>query len=109
MIDVSHAGISQAFLVGSTLSQTESTISQAGNSQASLADITLSQAESAVLPQAFPVVRHSARLRASQASPNNNSQAGNTPHISSGQAGNTPRVDSAISQPDSEVSQVASS
>ena len=79
------------------------------NSQASLADSTLSQAESVVLPQAFLAVRHSARLRASQASPNNNSQAGNTPNNSSRQAGNTPRVDSAISQPDSEVSQVLSS
>ena len=54
------------------------------------------------------MVRHSARLRASQASPNNNSQAGNTPNNSSSQAGNPPRVDSAISQSDSKVSQVAS-
>ena len=91
------------------LHQAESTVSQAGNSQASPADSTLSQAESAVLPQAFLEVRYSARLRASQASPNNNSQAGNTPNNSSSQAGNTPRVDSAISQPDSKVSQVASS
>ena len=55
------------------------------------------------------MVKHSARLRASQASPNNNSQEGNTSNNSSRQAGNTPRVDCAISQPDSKVSQVASS
>ena len=62
--------------------------------------ITLSQAESAIsqagIPQATPVVRHSARLRASQSSSNNS------------QAGNTPRTDSAISQPDSRASQEAS-
>ena len=45
--------------------------------------------------QATPAVRHSARLRASQASSNS-------------QAGNTPRTDSAISQPDSEASQEVS-
>ena len=78
---------------------------QATGRQASPADSTLSQAESAVsqaspvasavpqaerevyqagFPQATPVVRHSARLSALQASQNNNSQAG------SSQAGNTP-------------------
>ena len=89
----------------STLLQADSAISQA-----SLADNTLSQAESAVLSQAFPVVRCSARLRAlQQAYPNNNSQAGNTPNNSSSQADNTPRADSTISQPGSKVSQVASS
>ena len=98
----SQTGNSQASPVDSTLSQVESVVSQA-----SQVDSTLSHAESAVLPQAFPVVRHSARLRVSQAS--NNSQAGNTPNNSSRQAGNTPGVDSAISQPDSKVPQVASS
>ena len=101
---ISQAGSSQASPADSTFSQTESEISQAGNSQASPVDSALPQAESAVLPQA---VRCSARLRASQAS--NNSQAGNTLNNSSRQAGNTPRVDSAISQPDSGVPQVASS
>ena len=84
----------------SYISQAGSTwSSQAGSSQSSLEDSAL-QAESAVLPQA---VRHSARLRASQASliP----QAGN----SSRQAGTIHRVDSVVSQPDSAVPQVASS
>ena len=99
----------QASLVDSTISQAESAISQAGNSQASLADSTHSQAKSSVLPEAFLAVRHSARLRASQAPPNNNSQAGNTPNNSSRQAGNTPKVDSAISQSDNKASQVSSS
>ena len=85
-------------------SSADSALPQAGNSQASLADSTLSQAESAVLPQAFLVVRFSARLRASQAS-----QAGNTPNNSSSQAGDTPRADSTISQPDSKISQEARS
>ena len=102
--EISQAGSSQASLVDSTLSQGESEISQAGSSQAFPVDSTLPQAESAGLPQA---VRQSARLRASQAS--NNSQAGKTPNNSSRQAGNTPRVESAISQPDSNVPQVASS
>ena len=123
---ISWAGNPQASPADSTLCQVESAIPQAGNSQASPADSTLPQAESAisqaspvdntlsqpesaVLPQAFPAVRHSARHRASQASPNNNSQVGNTPNNSSSQAGNTPRADSTISQSDSEVSQVASS
>ena len=101
---VSQAGNSQASLADSTLPQAESAISQA-----SPADSTPSQAGSGVLPQAFPLVRCSARLRASQASPNNNSQEGNIPNNPSSQAGNTPGVDSAISQPDSEFSQVASS
>ena len=103
----SQAGNTQPSQADSTLPLVESTISQAGNSQASPADSTLSQAESVVLPQAIPAVRHSARLWASQASPN--SQAGDIPNNSSRQAGNTHRVDSAISQPDSKVSQVASS
>ena len=91
------AANSQASPADNTLSQAESAISQAGNYQASPVDNTLSQAESAVFPKVFPVVRHSARLRASQASPNSNFQAGNTP-----------MVGSTISQPDSKVSQVAS-
>ena len=62
-------------------------------------DSTPPQAVSVVFPQA---VRCSARLRASQAS---NSQAGNSLR----QAGITPRVDSTVSQPDSDVPQVASS
>ena len=86
--EISQAGSSQSSLVDNTLSPAENEISQAGSSQSSLEDSTPPQAESVVLPQA---VRHSARLRTSQAS--NNSQAGN----SSRQAGNTPRVDSAVS------------
>ena len=95
--DIPQEGSSQASLVDNTLSQSE--ISQAGSSQSYPVDSTAPQAESVVLPQA---VRHSARLRASQAS---NSQAGN----SLSQAGVTPRVDSAVSQPDSDVPQVTSS
>ena len=106
---ISQAVITRSSQADSTLPLVESTISQACNSQASLADNTLSQAKSAVPPQATQVVRCSARLRASQAFPNNNSQADNTPNNSPRQAGNTPRVDSLTSQPDSEVSQVASS
>ena len=49
------------------------------------------------IPQATLAVRHSARLRASQASSNNS------------QAGNTPRTDNTISQPDSRASQEVSS
>ena len=94
---ISQAGSSQDSPVDNTLSQSET--SQAGSSQSSLVDSTLPLAESVVPPQA---VRHSARLRASQAS---NSQAGNSPR----QAGITPRVDSAVSQPDSDVPLVASS
>ena len=58
-----QAGSSQASLVDSTLSPAESELSQASSSQSSPEDSSL-QAGSAVLPQ---VVRHSARLRASQA------------------------------------------
>ena len=100
----SQAGSSQASPGDGTLSQAESEISQAGSSQASPEDSTLPQAKSAVLPQ---VVRCSARLRASKDS--NNSQSGNTPNNSSRQAGNTLSVDSVISQPDSNVPQMASS
>ena len=86
------------------LSPRQSAVSQAGNPQASPVDNALSQAESDVSqasnPQAAPAVRHSARLRASQASQNNNSQAG------SSQAGNTPLADSVISQSDSKASQL---
>ena len=107
---------SQASPADSTLSQAESTVSQAF-----LADSSLPQGESMAprqatprLPQqseisqagnhqAAPTVRCSARLRASHASPNNNSQA-----VSS-QAGNSPLADSTISQQDSEASQVGSS
>ena len=78
--NISQAGSSQAFPVDNIPSPAESEISQvgstqssqAGSSQSSLEDSTL-QAESAVLPQA---VRHSARLRASQAS--HIPQAGNS-------------------------------
>ena len=79
--------------------RTYSEISQAGSSQPSLVDGIPPQAESVVPTQA---VRHSAMLRASQAS---NSQASNSLR----QAGITPRVDSTVSQPDSNVPQVASS
>ena len=96
---VSQTGSSQASPIDCTLPLAESEISQAGRSQASPVDNTPPQAESAVLPQ---VVRHSARLRALQAS--NNSQAG-----SSRQPGNTHMVDSATPQPDSDVPQAASS
>ena len=89
--DISQAGSSQASPADSTLSQAESELYQASSSQ----DSAL-QAESAVLPQA---VRHSARLRASQAR-----QTGSFPS----QAGTTPRVDSVVSQPDSAVPLVAS-
>ena len=66
---ISQAGNTQSSQADSALPLAESAISQASNSQASLADSTLSQAESAILPQAILAVRHSARLRASQASP----------------------------------------
>ena len=111
--EVSQAGIIRSSQADSALPLVESTVSQAGHSQAFWADNTLSQAESMVsqtgIPHVTPVVRHSARLRASQAFPINNSQAGNTPSNSPRQAGNTPMTDSALSQPDSRVSQVASS
>ena len=102
----------QAFLTDSTLPQAESMVSQAGNPQAgnpetSPAGSTLSQAGSDISQasnhQAAPKVRHSARLRASHASPNSSSQAG------SFQAGNTPLADSAVSQQDSKASQMGSS
>ena len=104
--NISQAGSSQASPVDNTPSLAESEISQAastwssqaGSSQSSLEDSTL-QAESTLLPQK---VRHSARLRASQAQ--HIPQAGN----SSRQAGTTPRVDSMVSQPDNAVPQVAS-
>ena len=94
---VSWASIPQASKVDSTLPQAMSTVSQA-----SPADNTLSQAETMVsqagIPQATLAVRCLARLRASQVPPNNNYQAGNTTG-----------ADNAISQPDSEASQVVSS
>ena len=77
--------VSQAFPADSTLSQAESTVSQTG------------------IPQAVPVVRRSARLRALHASQSNNSQA-----VSS-QVGNTPLADSANSQLVSKASQLGSS
>ena len=88
--DISQAGSSQASPADSTLSLAESELYQASSSQ----DSTL-QVESTVLPQA---VKHSARLRASQAR-----QAGSFPS----QAGTTPRVDTMVSQPDSTVPLVA--
>ena len=106
---ISQASITQSSQADTALLLTENTVSQAGNSQASLAESTLPQAESAFLPRHSQWSGTLARLGASQASPNNNSQAGNTPNNSSSQAGNPPRVDSAISQPDSRVSLVASS
>ena len=93
-----QAGSFQASPVDSTLSPAESELSQTSSLQSSLEDSTL-QTGNAVLPQA---VRHSARLRASQA--RHISQAGN----SSRQAGSTPRVDSTVSQQDSTVPQAAS-
>ena len=84
--NISQAGSSQASPADSTLSQAESELFQASIPQ----DSTL-QVESTVLPQA---VRHSARLRASQAR-----QAGSFPS----QAGTTPGGDSVISQSDSTV------
>ena len=95
--EIFQAGSSHASLVDNTLSQSE--ISQAGSSQSYPADSTPPQEDSVVLPQA---VRCSARLRASQAS---NSPAGSSLR----QAGITPRVNSAVSQPDSDFPQVASS
>ena len=94
-----QAVVRQASLADSALPQVESAACQV--------DSTLSQAESEVsqagIPQATPVVRCSARLRALHASQNNNSQAG------SSQAGNTLLTDSAISQLDSKASQLGSS
>ena len=103
---ISQAGNSQACPADCVLSQSESSVSQAGNPLASPMDSALSQAESAVPqagnPQAAPAVRCSARLRASQASQNN--KAGR--QSGSSQAGSTLLGDSAISQPDSEASQL---
>ena len=72
------------------------------DSQAFLIDSILSLVESEV-SQVAPVVRCLARLRALHTSQNSNSQAG------SSQEGNCPLADSAISQLDSEASQLGSS
>ena len=82
-----------------TLSQSE--ISQADSSQSSTEDSTLPQAESTVLPLQSGTLQGLGPFK-STIIPRQVIPLGR-------QAGNTPREDSAVSQPDSDVPQVASS